>query len=271
MTDQSNPTAPAIFAPLRSESCIWAFPAIHGEAERLAYLHSQIASIFRPGDQVVYLGGYFGYGPAVRETIDQLLLFRRYILSLPDVRCEDIVYLRGQQEEIWHKLLQLQFAPNAGEVLQWMLDNGAESTIRAYGSSGAEGLAAIREGVLSITKWTSTLRQTMRACDGHTQLTSVLRHAAYTDNNSLLFVHAGIDAARPLSAQNDSFWWGGASFADITEPYGNFELVVRGYDRKQGGVEIGRHAATIDAGSGQGGPLVAVCFEGANIVQVLEA
>ena len=36
----------------------------------------------------------------------------------------DIVYLRGQQEEMWHRMLQIQFAPNPKEVLPWMLQQG---------------------------------------------------------------------------------------------------------------------------------------------------
>ena len=71
----------------------------------------------------------------MRECIDELLLFRRAILARPDADCADIVFLRGAQEEMWQKLLQLQFAPNPVEVLQWMVAQGIEPTIRAYGAS----------------------------------------------------------------------------------------------------------------------------------------
>jgi serine/threonine protein phosphatase 1 len=102
------------------------------------------------------------------------------------------------------------------------------------------------------------VRLNVRAHDGHTQLMSALRHAAYTDE--LLFVHAGIDPARPLSAQSDSFWWGSSGFASIVEPYGNYRRVVRGFDRKHEGFLETAHTVSLDAGCGFGGELAAACF-----------
>ena len=65
------------------------------------------------GDRLVYLGNYLGYAPHVRETVDELLAFRSAFLALPPYADpNDIVYLRGSQEEIWQKILQLQFAQN---------------------------------------------------------------------------------------------------------------------------------------------------------------
>lgn len=247
-----------IFATLRGGGRIWAVAAIHGEAARLASLHAEIAARFTPGDQVVYLGNYFGVGRAVRQCIDELLLFRRALLARPDTDCADIVFLRGAQEEMWQKLLQLQFAPNPVEVLRWMVAQGIEPTIEAYGASTEEAILAARDGVLSLTRWTGQLRQNMRNFDGHTQLVSVLRHAAYTDDGALLFVHAGIDTNRPLSAQSDSFWWEGSGFALLSEPYSGFRRVVRGYDRRHGGMQETAHTLSLDGGAGFGGQLMAV-------------
>jgi serine/threonine protein phosphatase 1 len=44
---------------------------------------------------------------------------------------------------------------------------------------------------------------------------SALRRAAYTDDGALLFVHAGVDPDRPLSAQSDSLWWATTSFMKL--------------------------------------------------------
>lgn len=239
---------------------IWAVAAIHGEVERLRRLHLRLNGEFSPGDKIVYLGNYFGYGPAVHETIDDLLLFRRLILARPEGHCHDVVFLRGQQEEMWQKLLQIQFAPNPSEILNWMGENGIESTLRAYGSSLKEGMTALREGVLSLTRWTSELRRNMRARDGHVALTSCLRHAAMTDDNHVLFVHSGIDPFRRLTEQGDIFWWGGAQFDGIASPCLGFKRVIRGYDRKHGGVKINSYTACLDAGCGIGGPLTAIRF-----------
>jgi len=263
---------PNIFATLRGGGRIWAVGAIRGEHGRLRSLHGAMAQECKPGDQVVYLGDYLGYGPAVLETVDELLTFRRAFIARPGVELEDVVHLRGAQEEMWQKLLQLQFAPNPAEVLRWMLDHGIGPTIAAYGGNPDEGFNCIRDGILALTRWTGQLRQTMRGHDGHTTLMSVLKHAAFTDDNLLLFTHAGLDPTRPLSAQMDAFWWGSSDFIAMAAPYSGFKLVVRGSDRRHRGVAIGALIATLDSGSGHGGPLTAACF-GADgtILKMLEA
>ncbi|MGE5546683.1 MAG: metallophosphoesterase [Solirubrobacterales bacterium] len=260
-----------IFATMRGGGRIWAIAAIHGEAARLRALHQHLTAELTPGDQVVYLGDYLGYGPEVRATIDEMLTFRRAFIARDGVEVDDVVYLRGAQEEMWQKLLQLQFAPNPVDVLRWMVDHGIAPTVTAYGGNVDEGFGAAREGILALTRWTSALRQNMRAWDGHTSLMSILRHAAFTDDGQLLFVHAGLDPSRPLSAQMDAFWWGSAGFELLDQPYGGFRLVVRGSDRRRGGVRVGAFTASLDAGCGCGGPLTAACF-GADgqILQMIE-
>ncbi|MGE5503703.1 MAG: hypothetical protein ACM31L_04705 [Actinomycetota bacterium] len=261
-----------IFATLRGGGRIWTVGAVHGERDRLAALHARIQQEIKPGDQLVYLGGYLGHGTQVRETIDELLLFRRAFIARPGVEVDDVIYLRGAQEEMWQKLLQLQFAPNPAEVLRWMVEHGAGTTIAAYGGSVEEGLNSARDGTLSLTRWTGGLRQAMRAYDGHTTLMSVLKHAAFTDDNTLLFTHAGLDPTRPLSAQLDAFWWGSAGFREMGAAYAGFRMVVCGADRRGGGVALGPFSAVLDSGCGRGGPLTAACFgaDGA-ILQMIEA
>lgn len=250
----------ALFATLRGNARIWAVGAIHSEIDRLTRLHRQIAEDFLPGDQIVYLGNYSGHGRAAIATIDELLLFRRAILALPGVDMEDVVFLRGAQEEMWQKLLQLQFAPDPAQVLRWMVEQGIGPTVEAYGASLEDGASAGRDGTLALTRWTSQLRQSMRNLDGHTALMNALRHAAITETQNLLFVHAGIDPDRPLEAQGDSFWWGGSSFAAMNAPYLPFLRVVRGYDRRHGGVAETPHTLTLDGGSGFGGELTCACL-----------
>lgn len=261
-----------IFAPLRGGGRVWAIAAVHGEAARLAALHRALEPRFKAGDQVVYLGNYFGRGPDVRNAVNELLLFRRSLLARTDVACEDIVFLRGAQEEMWRKLLQIHLAPNPRQVLAWMLEQGVGATIQAYGGTPNDGLAAASDGAVALSRWTATLRDSLNANDGHTQLMSVLRHAAYSKDDTLLFVHAGIDPTRPLSEQSDSFWWGSQTFAQIHQPYSGFRRVVRGFTRQQKGVLVGRFTATVDAGCGFGGPLAAVLFgSDGSMVDAIEA
>ncbi|MDY0882193.1 hypothetical protein ACFPL7_21630 [Dongia soli] len=249
------------FAVLRAASRIWAVSPVHGEAERLKALHDYLGGQFLPGDRLVYLGGFLGRGPDVAGVMTELVRFRSKILARPNMFIFDIAYLRGAQEEMWQKLLQLQFAPNPKEVLPWMLRQGVGETITAYGGDPAEGIIRCREGALAITRWTNSLRSAMQARPGHYQLMSTVRRAAYTHDLSLLFVHAGLDPERPLDAQGDSLWWGSAGFPSLNHPYGEFLKVVRGFDRQHGGPGEGPFTVTLDGGCGFGGKAIAACLD----------
>ena len=250
-----------IFATFRRARRVWAVAAIHGEAERLNKLHDMLGERLQDGDRLVYLGNYMGHGAAVGETIDALLGFRRQFLAAPGVFACDIAYLRGQQEEMWHKLLQIQLAVGPAEVLSWMLEQGLETTLAAYGGDAETALRRARSGALELARWTNELRQRMAERGGHVELMSSLRRAAFTDDGSLLFVHAGIDRKRPLDAQGDAFWWNIDDFTNLDAPFFGYRKIVRGFEPDHSGIQIGDFSATIDAGCGFGGPLASVCFD----------
>jgi serine/threonine protein phosphatase 1 len=245
---------------VRRAARVWAIAAIHGEAERLAAIHDALGARFSPDDRVVYLGNYLGHGSAIAATLDELLRFRRAIIAQPRMFASDVVYLRGSQEEMWQKLLQLHFAVNPREVLDWMLAQGVGATLRAYGVDPARGQTAMRDGAMAIGRWTATVRQAMAGHPGHRELMGILRRAAVTDDNGLLFVHAGLDPRRLLAEQGDTLWWGHAAWAKLKTPYGDHRCVVRGYAGTAPAADPGPHALTIDGGCGAGGPLVAVCL-----------
>lgn len=260
------------FARLRGARRVWTVASVHGEAERLRRLHDRIGERFADHDRIVYLGNYLGHGSAVSATIDELLDFRRRLLARPHGLVCDIVYLRGAQEEMWQKLLQLQFAQNPGEVLAWMVREGVEATVRAYGGELRHGFAATRDGPRTMTRWTSGLRTAMNAAPGHMTLFATLRHAALTEDGGLLFVNAGVDPARPFAEQRDAFWWGAADILELPAPFAGFRRVIRGFDRHMRGLVERPHAVSLDAGAGRGGPLLAAAFalDGA-IGEVLQA
>jgi serine/threonine protein phosphatase 1 len=245
---------------LRGARRVWAVGAIHGEARRLARVHDLIGGRFLHGDRLVYLGNYLGHGEDVGATLDELLDFRRRVLGRPQGFACDVVYLRGAQEEMWQKLLQLQFAPNPGEVLTWLVRAGVESTVRAYGGDLRQGFAATRDGPRTITRWTSGLRVAMNAAEGHATLFAALRHAAFTHETGLLFVHAGIDPRRALALQGDAFWWGSTDILEFATPFEKFSRIIRGFDRDRRGVIEGQFALSVDGGSGRGGRLQAICL-----------
>lgn len=254
------------FAALGNPKRIWVIGSVHGEVEKLQMLHDEIGNLFQPGDRLIYLGNFIGLGERVHETIHEMLDFRRALIAMPGMLATDVVYLRGGQEEMWAKLLQIQFAPNPVEVMQWMLKQGAEATLLAYRGNPQQGLAAARDGVMAMTRWTSLLRAEVRSRPGHEALFNSLRRAAFTGEESgnrhgqLLFVNAGLDTAKPLNSQGDSFWWGAPSWATITKPYGPFNKIIRGFDPAHGGANMTVHTLTIDGGAGFGGALLGACL-----------
>ena len=250
----------SIFATLERPARVWAVAAIHGQIRNLAALHTELGYRLVVSDRLVYLGNYLGHGPDVIATTDELLSFRGKFLTIAGMEPQDIVYLRGAQEEMWWKLLQIQLATDPAEVFEWMMAQGVEPTLKAYGGSPVQARARFREGVLSTTKWTNGLRAVVRGHAGHDALFSSLKRAAFTDCGELLFVHAGVDPHRPLVEQSDAFWWGSGYFSELTEPFAGFRRVIRGFDRSHPGVALGPVTASIDGGCGFGGRLIAVCF-----------
>lgn len=262
----------SFFSVLAPGRRVWAVGAIHGEAERLAALHDELRTRFTRGDRLVYLGNYLGHGAGVLAAQEHMLAFRREIIARPGVFACDVAFLRGAQEEMWRKLLQLQFATGPGEVLEWMLGQGVEATLRAYRQDPREAKIACREGALAIAKWTVQVRNAVHAHPGHDELLASLRRAAITAGNELLFVAAGIDPNRPLKQQGDVFWWGSGYFSQLKGPYEDFRRVVRGCSRARQGVDLDSYGATIDGGAGFGGSLNAVCFDyGGKAVGWIEA
>ena len=269
------------FAALGRPRTVWAIGAIHGEIDHLIPIHDHIANSFDPGDRLVYLGNFIGRGPSITETVAEMLSFRRHILSIPSMLASDVVYLRGAQEEMWQKLLQLQFAPNPGEVLSWMLDQGVGATLAAYGGDAREGMASARDGAVQLTRWTNRLREAIRKADSHSHMFSALRRAAFSDPvrgegdtnlGAILCVSAGLDPDRPLATQGDSFWWSGAGFDRLDQPYEGYTRVLRGFDPDGAGVQTQQITVTLDGGAGRGGQIAAGRFgPGGEILDLITA
>jgi len=250
-----------VIASLKGGERVWAVAAINGQMDRLRELHGVLEKRFRLGDRLVYLGNYIGGGPVSAQALDELLLARRALLARFGLLDGDIVYLRGRQEEMWQKLLQLHLAQDPSTVLEWMLPQGVEFTLRAYGGNPDQGRMWCRDGAQSLARWTSSLRDSVRSKPGHAHFFASLKRAAVTQNQTILFVHAGIDTRRPLSAQTDTFWWGAENYADIAPNYEGFRRIVRGFDSDRLGLSIEGYAITIDNGSGHGNSLEAICLD----------
>ncbi|MBL8833422.1 MAG: hypothetical protein JNL71_13605 [Rhodospirillales bacterium] len=270
------PTRPARserFAILRRCRRVWAIPAIHGNAEALARLHGAIGERLEPGDRIVYLGNWLGRGAGIVPCVDEMVRFRRAVIAAPGFFAADVVFLRGMQEEMWQKCLQLHFAVNPGEVLRWMLDQGLAATLAAYGADPRMGLSVSREGATALARWTTSLRKALDALPGHREVTLAMRRAAYDDRGRMLFVSAGLDLDRPLAAQGDALWWGGRGFDKLDRPFESYARVVRGYSSAHPGAAGGEFTLTLDGGSGfADGTLLAACLgPDGEILEILDA
>lgn len=267
------------FSNLGHPNRIWTVAAIHGAADKLRALHARILPQFQPGDRLVYTGNYFcGPNARPRETIEEILSFRRALLAEPGMVADDFVYLRGLQEELWSKLLQMQFELSPRQLADWIVTHHPEmeGMLKLCGSSLTDMQQIARDGIMSVTKWSSTLKNNMRAHAGLEKFFTVLRRAAFTENpysndnsdNNLLIVHAGIKPGVPLTSQGENLWAAHRGFNEISEPYHPFCAVVRGADPAMQGVHIGTVTISLDGGAGRGGQLV--CGQLSNLGKVNE-
>jgi serine/threonine protein phosphatase 1 len=251
---------------------IWAIPSVHSNVDGLTAIHDQLLEHFEAGDKIIYLGNYTGYGDTPVETLNEILTFRRIILSTLGVFPDDLIYLRGAQEEIFEKLWQLHCAPQAEQAFLWMLGNGLSATLKALHINTHEAHDAVRYGPQYLSRWINKTRKLIREQIDYDAFYINMKRAAISDDNTLLFVNSGLDYDKTLDQQDDSFWWKGDNFDDIKHQYNQFNWVVRGYDPKHRGVFVRKHYATLDNGSGFGGNLICTALDhSGEIVHYLEA
>ncbi|MBL0897703.1 MAG: hypothetical protein IBJ17_03255 [Reyranella sp.] len=189
----------------------WAMGRLAGDDATLERFSDILMDRWRGGDRLVVLGNMLGEAGSPTRTLDRLLWLRRKLLAKPGAEAEDFVFLRGALEEMWHRVLQLQFAMSPLDVLDWMLARGLAATIEAYGHSVAEGRAASRNGPLAIARWTAGLRERQALQPGHGELMNSLARAALSADGGVVFAAAGVDPTRPLAEQADAFWWSNQS------------------------------------------------------------
>jgi len=217
------------FVEFKDANRIWAVGSIHSNLSSFNSIKTFILNNFKEGDKLVFLGNIIGLGNKSKDTLTSVIDLRFNLMSKFKLKPKDIVFLRGAQEEMFNKILQLQIAPNPIEIINWMFDHGVDQTLNSYGFSKSDVLNIASSGTLSITKWTAKLNQKILENPGHKEYFLNLKHAAYSSSKTILFVNRGVDITRPLSAQNDCFWWGYQNFSQIDKPYNSFIRIVRGY------------------------------------------
>ena len=218
------------FVELRDSSKIWAIGSIHSNIDSFNGIKDFILNNFEENDKLIFLGNIIGLGESSKESITSVIDLRFKLMSKFRLKPDSIIFLRGAQEEMFSKILQLQIAPNPTEIINWMFDHGVNKTIKSYGFSENDVKSVASSGTINISKWTASLTKAIHDNPGHTQYFLNLKHAAYSHTKKILFVNRGVDITRPLSAQNDCFWWGYQDFSTLEKPYKTFIRIVRGYE-----------------------------------------
>ncbi len=209
---------------------IWAIGSIHSNIKSFNSIKKFILNKFEASDKLIFLGNIIGLGDNSKETLSSVIDLRFSLMAKFKLKPDSVIFLRGAQEEMFSKLLQLQLAPNPTEIVEWMFDHGVDKTVKSYGFSKDEVKNVASSGTINISKWTINLNSVLQNTPGHSQYFLNLKHAAYSYTKKILFVNRGVDITRPLSAQNDCFWWGFQNFSQIQQPYNTFLKIVRGYE-----------------------------------------
>ncbi len=217
------------FQEFKNVNKIWAVGSLHSQLNSFQSIKKYILSNFEEGDKLIFLGNVIGYGSKSKETITEIINLRFDLMAKYKLKNEDIIFLRGAQEEMFSKLLQLQTAPNPIEIIDWIFSHGVDQTLISYNFEPSEFRDIASQGTIQINKLTSKLNTKISSIPGHKEYFSNLKHAAFSVSRKVLFVNRGVDISRPLSAQNDCFWWGYQNFSLIERPYNTFKRIVRGY------------------------------------------
>jgi len=217
------------FQEFKNTDRIWAVGSLHSSIVSFQSIKKYILSNFKNGDKLIFLGNLIGYNNLSKEIISDVLSFRFNLMAKFKLDHEDVVFLRGAQEEMFSKLLQLHIAPNPREIIDWIFSHGVDQTLVSYDFDPDQFRSIATQGTIQINKLTSKLNKKISEISGHKEFFSNLKHAAFSNSMEVLFVNRGVDLSRPLSAQNDCFWWGYQNFSLINRPYNTFRRIVRGY------------------------------------------
>ena len=201
---------------------------IHGSLSKLRNL---IARCERDADgqsmTLVFIGDYIDRGPDSRDVVE-------FVMKLHSRLRSNAICLMGNHEAL--ALAAIESGMNAGN---WLL-NGGDMTLRSYGVSSARDLPTEH------IAWFRSLQ---------------LRH----DDGQRLFVHAGINPAKPLDAQDDhDLLWIREPFLSDGRDYGR--LIVHGHTPTRTGMpDIRSNRLNIDTGAAYGHALTAAVFTGRQI------
>jgi len=221
---------------------------IHGRADLLELLLNRLeatAEVDRApeGDPIViFLGDYVDRGPDSGKVIDILLSGRPAGFERR--------FLRGNHEQIMQAFMDDPLATRA-----WVLQGGAE-TMLAYGVTPPSPMAA------NENEWFAAA-EALRAAVPQAHVDFLNGLERYVALGDYAFVHAGVDAARPLEQQTDEdLYWVRERFIASRRPFSH--RVVHGHtpvDKPY----IDERRIAVDTGAYASGTLTAARFVGEDV------
>jgi serine/threonine protein phosphatase 1 len=207
-------------------SLTYAIGDIHGSLPQLRelLLRCEHHAAGRPV-MFVFLGDYIDRGPDSAGVI-------RAMMDLQSQRQHRVIALKGN-----HEALALDVVDRTAPAAFWLTQGGG-ATLASYGVQSAAALPGDH------VEWLRSLP---------------LRY----DDGRRLFVHAGIDPAKPLDAQSErDLLWIREPFLSDARSYGR--LIVHGHTPQSSGTpDLRDNRLNIDTGAVFGGPLTAAVFSDA--------
>lgn len=256
---------------LGSYKRVWVIGAVRGRANALNTVSKKILNKQKLLDRLVFTGNIVG--PSSKgenfslKSVDVALLLRSTFISNYSSDVNDVVFLRGQFEELLDKSRQLHISPNPKELVEWMYSRGLDSILSAYGISSGLLKNAAKDGALALSRTSVRIHEALVKQSGHYKYISTLKRLAYNDDRSVLVVSAGLAKDRPLEAQSDELWWGGG-FSNLDEPYGKTRRFIRGLDPEGKGLASGKYGITLD--SGDKGVFAALFSSDGNLLETIQ-
>ncbi len=221
---------------------------IHGRADLLALMIERLedrAEIdTRPGGPpiVIFLGDYVDRGPESDKVLDLLLSGRP--------RGFERRFLRGNHEQIMQAFMADPMSARA-----WILQGGAETLI-AYGVNPPAPMTA------NENEWQAAA-EALRTAVPPTHVAFLDSLERYITLGDYAFVHAGVDAGRPLDQQTDEdLYWVRERFLASKRPFSH--RVVHGHTPVDKPYADDRRIA-VDTGAYASGTLTAARFEGEDV------
>ena len=230
---------------------VWVVGAVLGRNRSLKIISKKILEKQNLLDRLVFTGNIFGPSKIGEnkssDAVDEALLLRSKFISNYASETIDVVFLRGQYEELLDKARQLHISPNPKELVEWMYDRGLDSILSSYGIPASLLIRSSKEGATALSKASAEIHNVLSKRGGHYNYITSLKRLTYNDDKTILIVSAGLAKNKPIEDQSDELWWGGG-FSNLDEPYGTIKRYIRGYDPEQKGLSSGKFGITLDPG-----------------------